>query len=75
MKLQDSQRHYKRKGIWGNAHCKPLSDISKGLECLSPPEHLGEASQLGGQFWVEVAVLIPFQRGSPQEHGSSGTGP
>ena len=67
VKLQDSWSHYKRRGTWGKAHCKPQSDISKAMECRSLPGHLGETSWLGGPApellypkagqWIEVAVL------------------
>ena len=85
-KPQDSQSHYKRRGIWGKTHLKPQSELGKGLECHSTPGHSGETPQLRwpalelplpyspGNRWRWLSS-IPFRRGDPRSTGPAAQGP
>ena len=76
MKPQDSPSHCKKRGVWGKAHCKPQSDIGKGLENHSPLGHLEEASWLGRPA-LGGGGCAPFPLGEavPKSSGPAAQGP
>ena len=68
MKQQDSRSHYKRRDTWEKAHCKPQSNLGKGLkrtatlQCTweNPPGYMDQLqSSLYPRVrqWTEAAVL------------------
>ena len=76
MKPQDSWSHYKRRRAQRKAHCKPWSNIGKGLERHKPSGAFERSQSVrwAGSGWRWL-YPIPFGRGDPQEHGSSGQNP